>query len=476
MIGNADQSFVFISDNDQIRPSLSLSSTSITERAGINGQEQTVDVIVRLNVSSVTVQSVPISVSRATFAPFATYQNDFSLDVSDFVFQPGQTELRRTLTIHDDAITEGDESVRIVLANSDSANLLSSSDDRVKELKIRDDDFSVDVIAPSNVSEDSGSVTFTMRRPDGADNSGLVYLSFIGTATQSGSRKDVALPASQTIFFLNESEKTVTVNLIDDTNVEDPETIGLIVERLVGNEFVELDRATVTITDDDAPPTVGISQPLSGLFLDGTESTSIPITLSQPSDKATFIDVKFSGDGLLNEDFLVAGNVLAGANPGTLSVFIPAGSTESSISIQAIPKNVSTPDRQVEVVVVGSLNGLVPYNPPRTTVTIPGVERATASRGSQTDRENLEKATNGQLQIDEAAANGSTGGNRARINAPSSNSDGSNILAGALAFGVQNTGLIDGGTVFFDADFDGRLGFVDVNEDGRQGTNEPSET
>ncbi|MCA9017289.1 MAG: hypothetical protein KDA77_18295, partial [Planctomycetaceae bacterium] len=341
MIGNADQSFVFISDNDQIRPSLSLSSTSITERAGINGQEQTVDVIVRLNVSSVTVQSVPISVSRATFAPFATYQNDFSLDVSDFVFQPGQTELRRTLTIHDDAITEGDESVRIVLANSDSANLLSSSDDRVKELKIRDDDFSVDVIAPSNVSEDSGSVTFTMRRPDGADNSGLVYLSFIGTATQSGSRKDVALPASQTIFFLNESEKTVTVNLIDDTNVEDPETIGLIVERLVGNEFVELDRATVTITDDDAPPTVGISQPLSGLFLDGTESTSIPITLSQPSDKATFIDVKFSGDGLLNEDFLVAGNVLAGANPGTLSVFIPAGSTESSISIQAIPKNVS---------------------------------------------------------------------------------------------------------------------------------------
>ncbi len=128
------------------------------------------------------------------------------------------------------------------------------------------------------VSEDSGSVTFTVTRPS-SNGTETVYVSTTQTEGFANAG-DYTGKVDEPLFFADgQLSKTVTVTLSPDALVEPDETFGLIVQEFPGLDPANyLSKQTFTIVNDDtanqAPTATGIgriaapgtSTPLADLF------------------------------------------------------------------------------------------------------------------------------------------------------------------------------------------------------------------
>lgn len=210
--------------------------------------------------------SVAVSISfpadatlHVATAGSATLNADYSISATDLVFSAsGATSQVLSVTIVDDATPETAESFTLALSGSgalpaDPTNIV---------VTILDNEASVYLVPLVNQAvESAGSLSVLVQKSAPVGNvSGTLNLT--GTATPGTDYSISGIP-----FTLNGGVTSVTVNVqaVDDSQIEDAETIHLSFSGVTGASVGEPAAATLTIIDDDGITvlTANLSEQLS---------------------------------------------------------------------------------------------------------------------------------------------------------------------------------------------------------------------
>ena len=186
-----------------------------------------------------------VTVDYATSDGTATDGADYTGGSGSLTFAPGDTEKTISFSILDDSLDEDDEIFTLTLSDPVNATLEVS----VATALIVDDDEAPGLsMADVTVAEDIGTVELTasLSGPSGKTVS-VDYATSDGTAV-SGS--DYEAVSGSLTFVPGETEKTISVRVIDDMEVESEENFTV---KLSGESNVSLVDASalVTIEDDD---------------------------------------------------------------------------------------------------------------------------------------------------------------------------------------------------------------------------------
>jgi CSLREA domain-containing protein len=159
-------------------------------------------------------------------------------------------------------------------------------------------EFSANVIAGSpgtfqfsapaySVSETGPSVTLTVTRTDGTVPATVDYTTTNGTAV-AGS--DFTATGGTLAFSATDTSKTITVPITNDSLDEDDETFSVALSNAGGATIAAPSTATVTINDDDAAPSLSISDANVTEGNSGTTTLTFNVTLSPASGRQVTVD------------------------------------------------------------------------------------------------------------------------------------------------------------------------------------------
>ncbi|MCI0637439.1 MAG: hypothetical protein L0Y70_00075, partial [Gemmataceae bacterium] len=146
------------------------------------------------------------------------------------------------------------------------------------------------------VNEANTSVALTVELVGSATASMMIvqYETSDGTATYSTLYPDYTATQGFLTFSFSDTVKTFTVNINDDTLDEDDETFYVTLTAGLNAEIVGTNPATVTIQDNDSPPTVKFSEATSS-ELESVGTRIITAQLSTISGKDVTVPIALSG-------------------------------------------------------------------------------------------------------------------------------------------------------------------------------------
>ncbi len=175
--------------------------------------------------------------------------SDYTTTANILTFAAGETSKTVTIPIIDDTVPEATETFGFGLGETTGAQLGTN---RTALITIIDND------APStydfssanyNVNENAGTATITIQRGGNTTIAGSVnYATSNGTAT-AGS--DYTATTGTLSFAANETTKTFTVPIVDDTEGERNETVNLALSSPVAGNLGNQKTAIITIADND---------------------------------------------------------------------------------------------------------------------------------------------------------------------------------------------------------------------------------
>jgi hypothetical protein len=172
--------------------------------------------------------------------------------------------------------------------------------------------------AMQSTGENAGTVTLTLSTDLVRRNALTVTLAYGGTASAADF---VSLPTTLTLPAGAQSV-TLTLTLVDDALDEDDETLSVSLASVTGATLGATSLATITITDDDAEPIVGVSN--AGFVSESAATAAFPVTLSAVSAKTVSVSyAAIGGSAALGQDFT--------ATTGTVT-FLP-GETVKTVAV-----------------------------------------------------------------------------------------------------------------------------------------------
>ena len=259
--------------------------------------------------------SFTISVNRTGLSDFNTYSvsyttadgpessssscakavagKDYVAKSGTATINPGSSSTTVTVDLIPDTVDEFDECFQLQLNDAPNASIT----DAVGEAKILDDDPSPKiVIADKTVPEGTGTensvAAMTVTLTPASGQTVTVDCSTVddsGTATQG---VDYAKTSGQTITFQpGDTAKTCNIPVVADSLDENNETLTVALTNATGNALIEKGTGTLTINDDDNPPSVSIA---NATDTEGTTADSVAtfvVTLSAKSGKPVTVHV-----------------------------------------------------------------------------------------------------------------------------------------------------------------------------------------
>lgn len=211
-----------------------------------------------------------VAIDFTTGGGTATAGADYTATSTTVSFADGDTAPKTvSIPIVDDGLVEGDETVNLTLANPSGGATLGAQSSAV--LTITDNDT---VPSPAgkiefssatySVTEGTPTATVTLIRSGGT--AGAIAVNF---ATANGTAFDGSdyTGTATTVSFADgdNTPKTVSIPITDDSSVEPAETVNLSLTAIGGTLLGPQTTAVLTITDNDvATPTPPASGPASG--------------------------------------------------------------------------------------------------------------------------------------------------------------------------------------------------------------------
>jgi hypothetical protein len=129
-----------------------------------------------------------------------------------------------------------------------------------------------------STTEGAGNATITVLRSNSSGGSASVsYTTADGTAL---SGTDYVMTSGTLLFADGETAKTITVPIIDDAIYEAGESFTVTLYGATDSALFGLEKTTVTIIDDDVPPTVSIADARMSEGNNGTSNMLFTVTLS----------------------------------------------------------------------------------------------------------------------------------------------------------------------------------------------------
>lgn len=282
-------------------------TTNVTESATM------VSVQVVLSAVAATDVTIPYTIGGSATAADAT------VTVGPLVIPAGQTTGTIDATILQDALSEGRERVTLDMGIPTGATLGSPS---LHELIIDDDEPAATItfdLGGQTAAEGAGVVTASLTLSAPRTEPARVSFTQTGTATPSGGDVTVT-PASPVIIAPGATTASLDLAIVSDAIDEADETLVLSLLLPNNSTLGGITQHTLTITDDDPPPTVGFAAS-STAILETAPMTSVTVELDEVSSFDVTVPVTAAGTATLGTDYTFAPTslvILAGTQSGTI--------------------------------------------------------------------------------------------------------------------------------------------------------------
>ena len=328
--GAKTEATVTIEDDDP-EPTVSVHAMPANEGDPVN---------VEVELSALSGKTVTVQVATSVESDDTAAASDFMAVFETLTFLPGHEVDAVSVATVDDMTDEADEET-FTLTLSGASNAALSTTDSTTTGTIRDDDPAPTVtlvLKPSSISENGGSTTVTAELSNPSIEVTTVTVS--AASVSPAVAGDFALSSNRTLTIAAGATTTTDVVTITaaDNGTDAPDrrvTVSAAATNahdVAGNPDAE----TLTITDDEDPPTVMLS--LSALSIDEDGGTTVATaSLSGPSSEATTVTLtEASGDWTAD-----GGGVLT----------IPAGAVDSdgSVTLTAVNNSTHAPNKALMV-------------------------------------------------------------------------------------------------------------------------------
>lgn len=284
--------------------SLSTSLSTVTE--GGNNPEITIE----LNTDNTSGSGLNI---RYTITGSATSGADFSAisTTSSINIADGDTEASFSIEVLDDEEVEENETIIITLDTSGQPEGISIGNANSVTITIQDNDEEEQNNDPNQISisadltevaegENNPTVTFSLTQ---ALETEMAFDYRVSGTAENGT--DYAELSGSITIASGAQSGTLEIELTDDEEVEEPETIILSINGMAlpsGFILGENREITITVNDNDEEQiTVNIETVSNGA--EGGDNPSFEISLDQPVTEATTFVYSFSGTATADEDY-----------------------------------------------------------------------------------------------------------------------------------------------------------------------------
>ncbi|CAB3981091.1 tandem-95 repeat, partial [Paramuricea clavata] len=303
----------YIEDNDVAIVGFTQALYTVNENA---------DAVVEVQLQNTLAVSVTVSIKTTTGTAGS---NDFGgITRRDLTFDPGETTIPVTIQIVRDVNVENNENFIVSLETTHPRVQFSRN---TATVRIDDDDrVSIAFQQPRYiVNEDDGSVQISYPIV-GSTDVPLNYVVHIdqGSARLGSDYLGIALPVT---ISQGTTQNTVTVQLVNDENIESNETFALRMDNLNDARIILANPSTTTveILDDDAA-TVEFTQPQYSVLESGVSVTAT-LNLTGILDQATTVSVS-------SHDVTAIAGLDYTAISNQEITFTPNGPTEQDIVVQ----------------------------------------------------------------------------------------------------------------------------------------------
>jgi Autotransporter beta-domain/Calx-beta domain len=355
---------------------------SVTIANTADGAEPSTNGTLTVTQSAVSASDTVIALG---YGGTATNATDYTRPAS-VTIPAGSTTATITLTMVDDALVEGSETVDVTLA-SVSSGLATLGATLTATNTIADDDAAVvTIVNTTDGAEPATNGVLTVTQSAVSISDTVIALSYGGTATNT---TDYTRPASVTIPA-GSTTTTITLAVVDDATVEGVETVDVTLASVTSglatlgtpltatNTIADNDVAVVTIantTDGAEPATNGI----------------LTVTQSAVSISDTVIALSYGGTAITPADY---------TRPA--SVTIPSGSTTATITLTIVDDALVEGSETVDVTLASVTSGLATLG---TTLTAPTTiaDNDAAAVTIATTNNGAEPGTAGVLTITQSA-------------------------------------------------------------------------
>lgn len=262
-----------ISNDDGPAPSLSVADASVGESA------ETVTVTVSLSSASTQDVSVDFTTANGT----ASAPSDYTASSGSVSIAAGQTSATTSVTLPGDAVDEPNETFSVTLSNARNASIGDAS----ATITITDDDSTPSIsIADVAATEGAGAdVAVTLSGPS-SQTITVQVTSADGTATAG---QDYTTVATQATFAPGATTAQVTVSTTDDALAEGSETVSLLLSSPTGGATIDDGTGVLTIADNDAAPSLSISDASTSEGDSGTAPATFTVSLSTASTQTVTV-------------------------------------------------------------------------------------------------------------------------------------------------------------------------------------------
>ncbi|MDA8982545.1 cadherin domain-containing protein, partial [Gammaproteobacteria bacterium] len=326
---------IFGDDDGPRIPNISISSSSASESSGTAS--------VSVELSNPFNQEIVLNYS--TSDDTAEAASDYTASTGTITFAPSETTKSISLDIIDDGIFEVDETfnVNFTLGATSLGNLVN---DTASITINNDDDAPVFGIAGANVKEEGGtaSITITKTNPVQMDIT-VNYATADGTALAG---LDYVAVNDSVTFAANETEKTISVLITEDSLDEDEESFSLSLTGASQGAVQETESvAIVSIEDNDDAPRIRISG--SNNIVEG-DTLNINVTLAAESGKTVSVNLQNTDvQAIAGEDF----------NALNETVTFAPGETSKVVTLSTIDDAIDEIDEVFSVIALSPVNTVI---------------------------------------------------------------------------------------------------------------------
>ena len=313
-----------ITDDDPAVATLVLSPASISENGGVS----TVTATLSSAVSAAVTITVSVSAGDVTLSPSATLTI-----AADSLTSTGLV----TITANDNMVSAATQSVTV----SGAANTVADPVDVT--LLITDDDTPQVTLAlsPASISENGGKATVTATLSSAVIAETTITVS--ATPVDPAVTTDFTLSTAKTLTIAangTTSAGLVTITARDNTLDAENKIVTVSGTVTGGNNATAPPAVTLTITDDDAPPTLSIDPPRAAEGDLGSAPLQFRVRLSAPSERQITVAYADAGTGTAT-----SGEDYTALAAGTLT-FAP-GTTSQTFSVSVTGDRMDEPDETV---------------------------------------------------------------------------------------------------------------------------------
>ena len=337
-----------ITDDDG-RPSLSISSPSVTE--GAAGSTATLSFQVKLTPESG--KQVTVTWADAGSGTATSGTDYAALAGGTLTFSAGETLKTVAVTVNGDAIDEPNETIEVTLSGATNATISTATGTGT----ITDDDASpsLSISSPSVTEGAAGStatLSFQVKLTPESGQQVTVAWADAGSGTATSGTDYAALSGGTLTFAAGDTLKTVAVTVNGDDLDEPNETVEVTLSSAT-NATISTATGTGTITDDDGRPSLSISSPSVTEGAAGSTTTlTFEVKLSPESGKQVTVAWADAGSGTAT-----SGTDYAALSGGTLT--FAAGDTLKTVSVTVNGDDLDESNETVELALSGATNATV---------------------------------------------------------------------------------------------------------------------